>query len=375
MAFANRPKVIVLDEPTTALDVTTQAHVLDTVRDLTRSYGVAALYVTHDLAVVSNLADRIAVMYAGRLVEIGPSDELFAAGLPPVHAQAACRPSRTSPGSAPCAASPAGRRAPASGRRLRLHAALRLRGRQVHPASSRRSKASAPATRCAAGDRREFGARAAESDIVLRDKSLSARDTAVKEVISVRDVKAFYQRKETLHGINATLSERRCLALVGESGSARRPWPAASPACTSTRSSATSSSWASRWPATSRDAAARPRGRPSSTSSRAPTARSTRARRSARSSRSRFGSSSTCTRDETEDRMVERARAGGAGLVAAQPLPRPALRRRAPAHGHRARPGRRAHGAHLRRGHLVARRLRAGRHHRASRRPAARHRT
>ena len=80
MAFANRPKVIVLDEPTTALDVTTQAHVLDTVRDLTRSYGVAALYITHDLAVVANLADRIAVMYAGRVVETGTRDELFDAG-------------------------------------------------------------------------------------------------------------------------------------------------------------------------------------------------------------------------------------------------------------------------------------------------------
>ncbi len=80
MAFANRPKVIVLDEPTTALDVTTQAHVLETVRDLTRSYGVAALYVTHDLAVVANLADRIAVMYAGKVVEIGTRDELFDQG-------------------------------------------------------------------------------------------------------------------------------------------------------------------------------------------------------------------------------------------------------------------------------------------------------
>ena len=82
MALANRPKVIVLDEPTTALDVTTQAHVLDTVRDLTRSYGVSALYVTHDLAVVACLADRIAVMYAGRLVEIGPKETCSPA---PIH--------------------------------------------------------------------------------------------------------------------------------------------------------------------------------------------------------------------------------------------------------------------------------------------------
>ncbi|MGI8517630.1 MAG: ABC transporter ATP-binding protein, partial [Acidimicrobiia bacterium] len=73
MAFANRPTVIVLDEPTTGLDVSTQAHVLETVRNLTETHGVAALYVTHDLAVVANLAHRIAVMYAGRVVELGPT--------------------------------------------------------------------------------------------------------------------------------------------------------------------------------------------------------------------------------------------------------------------------------------------------------------
>ena len=78
MAFACRPSVIVLDEPTTGLDVSTQAHVLATVRDLCRAHGVAALYVTHDLAVVANLADRVAVMYAGRVVEQGPTAELFA---------------------------------------------------------------------------------------------------------------------------------------------------------------------------------------------------------------------------------------------------------------------------------------------------------
>ena len=78
MAFANRPKVIVLDEPTTGLDVSTQAHVLQTVRELCRIHGVAALYVTHDLAVVANLADRVAIMYAGRIVEQGPTRDLFA---------------------------------------------------------------------------------------------------------------------------------------------------------------------------------------------------------------------------------------------------------------------------------------------------------
>ena len=79
MAFACRPSVIVLDEPTTGLDVSTQAFVLATVRDLTRRHGVAALYVTHDLAVVANLADRVAVMYAGRIVEEGPTRTIFEA--------------------------------------------------------------------------------------------------------------------------------------------------------------------------------------------------------------------------------------------------------------------------------------------------------
>ena len=79
MAFANRPMVIVCDEPTTGLDVTTQARVLETVRDLCRSHRVAALYVSHDLAVVAELADRVAVMYAGRIVESGPRETMFTA--------------------------------------------------------------------------------------------------------------------------------------------------------------------------------------------------------------------------------------------------------------------------------------------------------
>jgi peptide/nickel transport system ATP-binding protein len=83
MAFACRPRVIVLDEPTTGLDVTTQAHVLATVRDLCSAHGVAALYVSHDLAVVATLADRVAVMYAGRIVENGPERVLFRAAAHP----------------------------------------------------------------------------------------------------------------------------------------------------------------------------------------------------------------------------------------------------------------------------------------------------
>ncbi len=77
MAFLPRPKVLVLDEPTTGLDVTTQGMVLRTMGELCRSHRVAALYVTHDLAVVANIADRVAVMYAGRIIELGPRDAMF----------------------------------------------------------------------------------------------------------------------------------------------------------------------------------------------------------------------------------------------------------------------------------------------------------
>jgi peptide/nickel transport system ATP-binding protein len=83
MAFACRPRVIVLDEPTTGLDVTTQARILATVRDLCRTHGVAAVYVSHDLAVVAELTNRVAVMYAGRLIELGPTSELFRASAHP----------------------------------------------------------------------------------------------------------------------------------------------------------------------------------------------------------------------------------------------------------------------------------------------------
>jgi len=77
LAFVLRPALIVLDEPTTALDVTTQAHILATLRRLCKSLGVAAVYVSHDLAVIKDLVDRVMVMYAGRIVEVAQRDVLF----------------------------------------------------------------------------------------------------------------------------------------------------------------------------------------------------------------------------------------------------------------------------------------------------------
>jgi oligopeptide/dipeptide ABC transporter ATP-binding protein len=77
MALANAPQVLIADEPTTALDVTTQAQILELLGELQREMGLALVIVTHDLGVVAGLADRVVVMYAGRVVEEGPVDALF----------------------------------------------------------------------------------------------------------------------------------------------------------------------------------------------------------------------------------------------------------------------------------------------------------
>ncbi len=77
IAIANRPHLLIADEPTTALDVTIQAQILDLIRELQEDLGSGVLLITHDLGVVAEMADRVAVMYAGQIVEIAPVRELF----------------------------------------------------------------------------------------------------------------------------------------------------------------------------------------------------------------------------------------------------------------------------------------------------------
>ena len=79
MALINRPRLLIADEPTTALDVTVQAQVLELLRDLQRQHGLAMLFISHDLAVVGQVASRIAVMRAGQVVETGPATRLLTA--------------------------------------------------------------------------------------------------------------------------------------------------------------------------------------------------------------------------------------------------------------------------------------------------------
>ncbi len=77
IAVACQPKILICDEPTTALDVTIQAQILDLIRNLKEELGMTVIYITHDLGVVANVADRVAVMYAGQFVEYGTADEIF----------------------------------------------------------------------------------------------------------------------------------------------------------------------------------------------------------------------------------------------------------------------------------------------------------
>jgi len=83
MAIVNRPELLIADEPTTALDVTIQAQILELLAELRQKFGLAMLFISHDLAVVSQVAHRVAVMYAGSIVEMGPSQEIFRSPLHP----------------------------------------------------------------------------------------------------------------------------------------------------------------------------------------------------------------------------------------------------------------------------------------------------
>jgi peptide/nickel transport system ATP-binding protein len=216
IAFACRPRVIVLDEPTTGLDVTTQAHVLGTVRELAAAHGVAALYVSHDLAVVGTLATRVAVMYSGRVVEVGPVLELFRSAAHPyterlIFAIPHLTGGRELVGIAGRAPAP-GRRPPGCSFAPRCTFA------------QERCTVALPELRPIGVDHRVRCVRAEEVRGHMQRRTTNGaieQRAAQAAVLTLKNVNAGYRRATVVHDINIELERQECLALVGESGSGK----------------------------------------------------------------------------------------------------------------------------------------------------------
>jgi peptide/nickel transport system ATP-binding protein len=214
MAFACRPHVIVCDEPTTGLDVTTQARVLETVRDLCRSHQVAAVYVSHDLAVVAELADHVAVMYAGRIVEQGPRDAIFSTPRHP-YTRKLLRAVPDLEGKRAVIGIPG--RAPLPGHRP----AGCFFAPRCDLAIEKCSEAFPPATQFGAGHSVYcYRAQDAPGEVPTTGEAATAAQ-AGDVVISVDNVNASHGSNHVLFDIDVDVRRNECVALVGESGSGK----------------------------------------------------------------------------------------------------------------------------------------------------------
>jgi peptide/nickel transport system ATP-binding protein len=215
MAFSCRPDLIVLDEPTTGLDVTTQRHVLDTVGTLCSKYGVAGVYISHDLAVVGQLVHQVAVMYAGRVIELGSTAQVFS---DPVHPY--------TQGLLAAAPSPE-----------RSEVLVGIEGHPPRP--GRRPRGCFFAPRCdirlevctdeepasiAVDSRQVRCHRAAETISVINEaasRALPVWQDSSDAILTVRGLVASYRSSQVLSKIDLDVPKRSCVAVVGESGSGK----------------------------------------------------------------------------------------------------------------------------------------------------------
>lgn len=217
MAFACRPDVIILDEPTTGLDVTTQRRVLDTVRELCVAYGTAAVYVSHDLAVVAELADAVAVMYAGRIVEYGPTHEVFeGARHPYTEALLAALPGSKTGGRE---ADPG--QAPRPGQRPD-GCAFAARCRYVQDQCRQQTP---PARRLGAHGHYACCIRADELRVGFPEGSatrgVAPQPRQAAPILAMELLSAWYGKKQVLDSVSVEVACGQTLAIVGESGSGK----------------------------------------------------------------------------------------------------------------------------------------------------------
>lgn len=214
MAFAARPSLIVLDEPTTGLDVSTQRHILDIVTELCSLNGVAAVYVSHDLAVVRGLATQVAVMYAGRTIEVGATQRIFTKPLHPYTRRL-------------LAAIPSPERSevlrgidgepPRPGRRPRGCSFAPRCDFAIEACTSGQP----PLTEVAGRFVRCLRAGEELTSDVVRVQSIPRPTSTRPSILKVNELYATYGRTEVLHGVSLEVAAESCLAIVGESGSGK----------------------------------------------------------------------------------------------------------------------------------------------------------
>jgi peptide/nickel transport system ATP-binding protein len=217
MAFSCRPSLIVLDEPTTGLDVTTQRHVLETVRSLCRSYRVAAVYVSHDLAVVGQLVSDVAVMYAGRVIELGSTREVLGDPLHPyTRGLVDAVPSiEQADALAGIAGRPPGLRQRPSGCAFapRCSFVVDLCRAEAPPSITVRNRA----VRCHRAREIEHGVRTPTRPRAPKNSA----QTSAPRALSVRSLSASYGSTPVLFDVNFDVETESCMAIVGESGSGK----------------------------------------------------------------------------------------------------------------------------------------------------------
>jgi len=218
MAVILKPKLLVLDEPTTGLDVTTQNLILDIVKNLCQHHKIGALYVTHDLTVVAHIADRVMVMYAGRVVETGLAQEVLTRPLHP-YSQALLS------------------AVPELRRRTRLNA---IPGHAPHP--TRRPEGCFFHPRCAFVEKNcrvseialvaakaSHGVRCLKSQQLTQAALQIEPDRLEKQrlpsspppLVEVQNLNVAYGAHQVLSQINFSIEQGECLAIVGESGSGK----------------------------------------------------------------------------------------------------------------------------------------------------------